>query len=175
MNALELDVRPILRAGGEPFGAIMAALDQLEAGQQLRLYASFKPVPLFQVMAQRGFSHQADPLNDGDWVVLFTPTSTPAASTPSPQPAPDPVPSDWPDPAHYLDCTDMDPPEPMVQILAQLETMADGKVLFALLGREPVFLFPELQARGHLWAGAFDETGAAYRLMVRVGAGRATP
>ena len=170
MNDFELDVRPILRAGGEPFGPIMAAADQLVAGQRLRLYATFKPVPLFQVMAQRGFSHQAAPLIDGDWVVLFTPTG---ANADVPQACADPVPTDWPDPAHYLDCTDMDPPEPMVQILSQLEAMPDGAVLFALLGREPVFLFPELTTRGHAWAGALDETGAAYRLMIRTGAGRA--
>ncbi|HTM77612.1 MAG TPA: DUF2249 domain-containing protein [Devosia sp.] len=170
MTDLELDVRPILRAGGEPFGAIMAAADQLAPGQRFKLYATFKPVPLFQVLAQRGFTHQATELADGDWEVLFTPDS---AAAPTPAADIDPVPGDWPDPAHYLDCTEMDPPEPMVQILAQLEAMKDGAVLFALLGREPVFLFPELKARGHLWAGAFDETGTAYRLMVRVGAGRA--
>ncbi|HTN63720.1 MAG TPA: DUF2249 domain-containing protein [Devosia sp.] len=170
MTDLELDVRPILRAGGEPFGPIMAAADQLAPGQRLKLYATFKPVPLFQVMAQRGFSYEASPLNDGDWLVLFTPTG---ASAPAQEIPVDPVPADWPDPAHYLDCTEMDPPEPMVQILAQVEALDDGAVLFALLEREPVFLFPELKARGHAWAGAFDETGTAYRLMVRVGAGKA--
>ena len=47
--------------------------------------------------------------------------------------------------------------------------MAAGNVLFALLGREPLFLFPELEKRGHQWAGNFDETGKAYRIMIRVG------
>ena len=79
------------------------------------------------------------------------------------------APETWADPAHYLDCTELDPPEPMVRILARLETMAEGEVLFALLGREPIFLFPELQARGHAWAGDLDNTGQAYRLMIRAG------
>ena len=44
---IDVDVRPILRSGGGPFSVIMAALDQLAQGQGLRLYATFRPVPLF--------------------------------------------------------------------------------------------------------------------------------
>jgi hypothetical protein len=57
----------------------------------------------------------------------------------------------------------------MVHILAELERMTRGDVLFALLHREPLFLFPELERRGHEWVGNFDETGSAYRIMIRVG------
>lgn len=46
---LDLDVRPILRDGGEPFSVIMAALAKLEPAQGIRLYATFKPIPLFAV------------------------------------------------------------------------------------------------------------------------------
>ncbi len=56
-----------------------------------------------------------------------------------------------------------------MRILAQLEAMAEGEVLFALLAREPVFLFPELEARGHAWVGDFDAEGTTYRLMMRAG------
>jgi uncharacterized protein (DUF2249 family) len=166
MNDLELDVRPILRHGGEPFGAIMGAVGRLAKGQRLKLYATFKPEPLFNVMASQGFTSEASPLEDGEWMVVFTPVDgdgvAPAGSAAD-------APETWPDPAHYLDCSELDPPEPMVRILAQLETMAEGEVLFALLGREPIFLFPELQARGHAWVGDRDETGEAYRLMIRAG------
>jgi TusA-related sulfurtransferase len=167
MNDLELDVRPILRNGGEPFGAIMGAVAQLARGQRLKLYATFKPVPLFNVMASKGFASDASPLQDGDWMVIFTPVEQGSAATGEASAA---SPETWPDPAHYLDCTELDPPEPMVRILDTLETMAEGEVLFALLGREPIFLFPELKARGHAWVGDFDVTGDAYRLMIRAGA-----
>lgn len=166
MTDFELDVRPLLRDGGEPFGAIMAAVNQLQAGQCLRLYVTFKPEPLFNVMASKGFNHEATPLDDGDWVVTFTPEKGNDAPLLSAATSPE----TWPDPAAYLDCTELDPPEPMVQILAALEVMTEGTVLFALVGREPIFLFPELQLRGHAWAGDVDETGAVYRLMIRVGA-----
>lgn len=71
-----LDVREILRAGGEPFSKIMEAVNALSPGQGLRLLATFKPVPLFGVMAQRGFGHTEQEIGDGDWEVIFTPSTT---------------------------------------------------------------------------------------------------
>ncbi|MGH7048347.1 MAG: DUF2249 domain-containing protein [Stellaceae bacterium] len=67
-----LDVREILKAGGEPFSQIMQAVDALAPGQGLRLLATFKPVPLFGVMAQRGFDHAERQIGGGDWEVIFT-------------------------------------------------------------------------------------------------------
>ena len=78
---VSLDVRPTLRNGGEPFEAIMAAVAALQPGQGLLLYATFKPVPLLNVLGARGFSHQAREIGGGDWEVLFTPATT--AATPA--------------------------------------------------------------------------------------------
>ncbi len=168
MIDLEVDVRPILRNGGEPFGAIMGAVSSLLPGQRLKLFATFRPEPLFRVMEAKGFGYEATALDGGEWQVLFTPNGVPDDGAVS-----DPTnPETWADPTHYLDLADLEPPEPMVRILAQLEDMEEGDVLFALLAREPVFLFPELVARGHAWAGDFDETGTLYRLMVRAGKSR---
>lgn len=166
MNDFELDIRPILRNGGEPFGAIMGAVDQLATGQRLRLYSTFRPEPLFQVMANRGFANEARRLDDGDWMVIFTPSGlAPIDMVESSAEAPE----TWADPAHYLDCSELVSPEPMARILGRLETMVEGEVLFALLGQEPVFLYPELRAHGHAWVGDYDETATAYRLMIRAG------
>lgn len=81
---VDLDVRPILVAGGEPFGEIMAAIDALEPGQGLRLIASFKPMPLFAALAKKGFSHEEREIGDGDWEVFFSPTGDTAASDAAP-------------------------------------------------------------------------------------------
>lgn len=164
-DALELDVRPILRNGGEPFAAIMGAVESLAPGQALKLLATFRPEPLFTVMAAKGFDYAAEPIGGGDWQVTFTPDGS-ASGVSNSRPS---DPDTWPEPAYYLDCVELDPPEPMVRILARLAKMAEGEVLFALLAREPVFLFPELKSRGHAWAGDFDTDGEIYRLMVRAG------
>jgi TusA-related sulfurtransferase len=150
---LELDVRPILAAGGEPFGRIMETVTSLGPGKGLRLLAS------------RGFVHEDREIGGGDWEVLFTPTATPAASTgESPS-------ARWPRPLMHLDNRGLLPPEPMVKILGAAEAMLPGEVMEALLDREPSFLFPQLVQRGHEWQGGFDPDGSAYRLRVRIGTG----
>jgi uncharacterized protein (DUF2249 family) len=161
----DLDVRPVLRSGGEPFSVIMAALERLEPGQGLRLFASFKPVPLFAVMASKGFAHSAQALEDGDWEVLFTPGL--AAAGPVAAPASVSSFDSWPEPVIRLDNRDLDPPEPMVRILAAADELAPGETLSALLRREPVFLFPQLEKRGFRWLGGFTPEGTTYELTVR--------
>lgn len=79
-----LDVRDILKAGGEPFSRIMQAVEALTPGQGLRLLATFKPVPLFTVMAQRGFGHAEREIGGGDWEVIFTPSRTARAASAAP-------------------------------------------------------------------------------------------
>ncbi|GMO99050.1 MULTISPECIES: DUF2249 domain-containing protein [Bradyrhizobium] len=163
---VDVDVRPILRAGGEPFSIIMAALARLEPGEGLRLYAPFKPVPLFDVMASKGFAHREAELEGGEWEIRFLPDDgSPDAAEPAPAA---PSGGDWPEPVVHLDNRDLDPPEPMVRILAAMERLAPGQTLCALLSREPVFLFRELTKRGHQWRGGFTPQKDTYQLTVRV-------
>ena len=125
----DLDVRPILRAGGEPFTAIMEAVDRLKAGEALRLLATFEPVPLFKVLGRRGFAHAARQLEGGDWEVVFSPANVQeSADRPGAAEAggPSSDPAGWPSAARQLDNRDLDPPEPMVRTLAALEEMQSG-------------------------------------------------
>jgi hypothetical protein len=55
----------------------------------------------------------------------------------------------------------------MVRILAAAEQLRPGETLSALLPREPLFLFPQLEKRGYRWLGGFTPDGAAYELIVR--------
>lgn len=169
---VDLDVRPILRGGGEPFEKIMQAVTSLAPDQNLRLYSTFKPVPLFHVLGSKGFSHEAKELEGGDWEVLFR-RSEPMAVASEPVVTADASDaSGWPEPIQRMDNRDLDPPEPMVRILAALETMERGQVLSALLCREPIFLLPELAKRGHAWHGGFEPDGATYKILVRIGGPR---
>jgi uncharacterized protein (DUF2249 family) len=166
---IDLDVRPILRAGGEPFAPIMEAIGRLAPDEGLRLFATFKPTPLFAVLGARGFGNEAIEMYGGDWQILFYPTDE---APDAPSAAPSGSDAVWPAPVREIDGRDLDPPEPMVRILAATEEMQSGEVLAGVLGREPVFLFPELAKRGHAWRGGFDPDGASYRVLVRVGGGR---
>jgi|SRR6185437_13668742 uncharacterized protein (DUF2249 family)/TusA-related sulfurtransferase len=166
---VELDVRPTLRAGGEPFEEIMQTVSALKPGEGLRLLATFKPTPLLHVLGSRGYTHIEKEIGEGDWEVLFSPSQTalgPAGTTVSPTAADD---APWPNPAQHLDNRDLDPPEPMEKILMVTEVMEPGEVLSALLCREPLFLFPHLAKRGHQWRGAFEPDGKTYKVLIRIG------
>lgn len=167
-----LDVRPILHDGGEPFQKIMETVAALAPGEGLRLFATFKPTPLLTVLGSKGFSHEARQIEAGDWEVLFRPADAavePAAGSAA-LPADDGV---WPEPVQQMDNRELDPPEPMVRILAAAELMKPGEVLSALLCREPIFLLPELAKRGHSWRGGFEPDGKSYRILVRIGGANA--
>lgn len=168
---VDLDVRPILRAGGEPFQQIMQTIAALAPEQGLRLVAPFEPVPLFGVLDSKGFSHEAREIDGGDWEVLFRPAQMEPPGEPAAKADDN---SAWPDPTQHLDNRELDPPEPMVRILAATEAMKEGEVVSALLCREPIFLLPELAKRGHAWRGEFGPDGRTYKLLVRVGASNAT-
>jgi uncharacterized protein (DUF2249 family) len=137
LSPLTVDVRPILRAGGEPFAEIMTAVAGLAPGQALRLFATFKPVPLFAVMAGKGFDHQERAIDGGDWEVLFTPKAMAADKAAATESA-----------IATLDTRGLEPSEPMARVLAALEGMAPGSTLEVYTEREPVFLYQALAARG---------------------------
>lgn len=186
-SLITLDVRPILRAGGEPFADIMKAVASLAPGQGLKLLATFRPVPLFSVMAGNGFEHSARELPEGDWEVLFTPRNDAGVATALPENAPAKPPararqgaasaepgeaddSAWPTACLSLDNRGLLPPEPLVRTLEAVEGLAVGEVLEIWNDRDPRFLYPELTARGHL---AHREVRGAegYRILIRKGEG----
>ncbi|THV20188.1 DUF2249 domain-containing protein [Peteryoungia ipomoeae] len=163
----ELDVRPILREGGEPFPAIMDAVRALQPGEGLRLLATFQPVPLLSVMARRGYSAKLTELEGGDWEVVFSPAPEASAKILHSLGAEEAA--AWPDPLWRVDLTELEPPGPMEKVLSLIELMEPGEVLFALFSDESRFLAAELEKRGHQWVGNVDATKGAYRMLIRVG------
>lgn len=162
-----LDVRPILRNGGEPFHAIMEAVQSLAPGEGLRLLATFQPAPLFKVMASRGFSHEVREIGGGDWEVLFVPAAERAKIVSLSAGAEEAA--GWPEPLWRLDLAGLDAPDAMARLLSRIELMEPGEVLFALFSREPMLLPAELERQGHQWAGSAAESDGAYRMLIRVG------
>ena len=66
-----LDVRPDLESGGEPFVRIMEAAITLQPGNTLVIIAPFEPIPLYDVLGARGFSHETTMVAGDEWVVSF--------------------------------------------------------------------------------------------------------
>ncbi len=67
-----LDVRPELEQGGEPFVRIMEAASAIMPGGTLVIIAPFEPVPLYDVLGARGFSHETEKVAADEWMVQFT-------------------------------------------------------------------------------------------------------
>jgi len=66
-----LDVRPILAAGEDPFDAIMNMIESMAPDEAFELVAPLDPLPLYEVLGSRGFSHRTEPLGGGDYRVVF--------------------------------------------------------------------------------------------------------
>ena len=127
-----LDVRPQLRAGHEPFSTIMDAVKALAPGQGLAIRAIFEPSPLYGLFAARGFKSQTHQLADDDWLLDFQPADAPAPAAAFEE----------------MDVRGLEPPEPLVRILARCQALQDGRTLKVLHERRPEMLYPRLEGQG---------------------------
>jgi uncharacterized protein (DUF2249 family) len=137
---VELDVREDIRRGVEPFARIMAAAAALGDQDELVLRAPFEPVPLYEVLRRRGLAHRAECLAPNHWQVAFFRAGAPATA-----PATDVRGTGSATP---LDVRGLEPPEPMVRILERLDALEPGQTLEVWHERRPMFLYPQLEARG---------------------------
>lgn len=150
----QLDVRPVLARGEDPFHIIRQAVEGLAEDEGLELLVHFEPRPLYTVLGARGYASHGEE-RDGVWHVFFwrapagwTPPA-PAAAGPggcgggcagAPGPIQAPV---------ELDVRGLEPPEPMIRILEKLAELGPGAHLVVRHHREPVFLYDKLRERGY--------------------------
>jgi uncharacterized protein (DUF2249 family) len=165
---VHLDVRDEIRRGEEPLARIMGAVRALAPDQVLVLRAPFEPRPLYKVLEGRGFAHWTECRAPDDWVVWFYREAS-AAATPT-DTAGELFGAAALEATIRLDVRGLEPPEPMVRILAQLETLGPGQALEVLHDRRPVFLYPQLDDRGFL-----HETDEPAAGLVRIVIRRARP
>jgi hypothetical protein len=149
MKTVTIDVRPVIQSGGDPFSLIMSTLDTLGPEDSLLLIAPFQPVPLFRVMAQKGYKGKSEATAAGDWEVLFSPEKKAGSRLEMgsrPQEAP-PGGREIID----VDVRGLEPPEPLVKILEAVESAPGSAVLHARTLRRPMHLYAALEERG--WKG----------------------
>jgi uncharacterized protein (DUF2249 family) len=147
----DLDVRPALRRGEEPFSHIMAAKAALPDGNVLRLRAIFEPVPLYHVLAKQGFAYWTEKLAADDWRVWFYRADEAPSNGGAVPAAPAAVEEDAGEDVIVLDVRGLEPPEPMVRTLAALEALPRGKTLLQINVRTPQFLLPRLAEQGFVY------------------------
>ena len=144
-----LDVREDIARGREPFTRIMQAASGVGPGKSFVLVNSFEPVPLYRVLAGMGFCHETGRGPKGEWRVTFSRRAPPGEQ---------PLPAE-------LDLRGLEPPEPLIRILQALPRLPRGQDLVALTDRQPVFLYPKLEALGYACeTEAHDDRGFATRI-----------
>lgn len=147
----DLDVRPDIARGEEPFHAIMKTAGAVPPGSAFRLLVGFEPLPLYDALAKLGFAHWTAHQDDC-WSVLFyrdpdarLPRPTPAATEPA---AADPD-RDTSTAEVTIDVSELVPPEPMIKILRELEALPpDGRLLVHHV-RRPIHLYDRLDEMGY--------------------------
>ena len=77
--------------------------------------------------------------------------------------------------AVVLDNRGLEPPQPMMRILEALETLQDDATLLAINEREPLFLYPELAARGYRYETTPHPDGSYHITIGRETAAGAPP
>jgi uncharacterized protein (DUF2249 family) len=138
---VSLDVREDIRAGREPFVRIMNAVKALTPEEVLVVRAPFEPCPLYEVLARRGYAHWTESHGPDDWSVWFYRDAAKRAAPPGAARAAISLPI-------VLDVRGLEPPQPMLKVLAQLECLAPDAALEVRHDRRPVFLYPQLEERG---------------------------
>lgn len=171
---VELDVREDLRHGREPFARIMNVVSALGDDEVLRVRAIFHPAPLLSVLAKRGFANDSEQQGPDDWSVWFwhDAVSTTARSSHTSEvhtessrttEAPVGISPASEDNTVWLEVRGLQPPEPLVQTLAALESLPAGHQLIQLNERIPQLLLPMLAERG--FACELDESCADHVLL----------
>lgn len=142
-GAVDLDVRPILGKGGDPFHLIVKTVNSLNERTALHLIVGFEPTPLYAVM--RSLGRLAHTERDGDLVHVWFYPDPAAPTAPTPEeaaraPLQEPV---------QLDVRGLEPPQPIVTILEKLAALGPGAQLLVRHHRDPVLLYDKLRLRGY--------------------------
>jgi TusA-related sulfurtransferase len=119
------------------------------------------------VLGRRGFQAWARCLADDDWEVFFM------RAAPVPQHAPEPASAQGADaPPRQtitLDNRGLEPPQPMLRVLAALDASGPRDTIVALTDRVPLLLFDELNERGLAYT-AEQQADGAHRITIAKGA-----
>lgn len=142
-----LDVRPVIDSGKDPFQDIMAAVKELTTDEILLIINSFEPIPLYAVLAKKGFEHWTEKDNDV-FRIYFYKDKEAVQDENSEQQKTLSKETDY-EKVIEVDVRELVPPEPMIKILETLSQVDDNTLLLVHHHREPMMLYPKLEERGY--------------------------
>jgi len=154
-NIVELDVRPILAGGVDPFEAIMAKLNEMDDSQTLLIINTFEPIPLLSLLKKKGYAYETERPEDGLVHTYLEKSSggaeEQAADTKTLELDFGQTEGEFAGKMTEVDVRDMEMPMPMVTILEEIEKLPNGHALYVHHKKLPQYLIPELEDRGYSW------------------------
>ena len=151
-NIVQLDVRPTIKSGNDPFKEIMAKVKELPENAVLEVINIFEPIPLIRTLSDQGFASFTERPNEGEVHTYFKKTSEAKKETMPVQKhtdlsAFDLKVAEFAENIKTIDVRHLEMPEPMVTTLQEIETLPEGHALYVHHERIPQFLLPELKKR----------------------------
>ncbi|RLD84945.1 MAG: hypothetical protein DRJ02_11250 [Bacteroidetes bacterium] len=153
----ELDVRPILAGGTDPFDAIMAKLKTMHEKHTLKIINTFEPIPLLNILKKKGYVYVTERPEEGVvWTYMEKADEHPEAAgkteTESDQPVFEEIETRFTGKMKEIDVRHLEMPLPMVTILEEIEGLKEGEALYVHHKKLPQYLLPELEERNFKWA-----------------------
>ena len=154
-KVVELDVRPILDGGVDPFEAIMAKLKTMDDAETLLILNTFEPIPLLNLLKKKGYVYATERPENG-----LVHTYLEKAEGEEPLAAKQQVHDEasfadmaakYKGKMAKIDVRDLEMPMPMVSILEALEHLNEGEALYVHHKKLPQYLIPEMEDRGYKW------------------------
>ncbi len=160
----QLDVRPILAAGTDPFQKIMASLKEVPEGYALEVINTFEPTPLIKILEKKGYLSAVK--NEDEAVLTYFYKNTGVLDNGAPAITLTRVTlaeleqerEKYAGKYTEVDVRDLEMPLPLVTILGELEDLPEGHALFVHHKKIPQYLLPELEERHFkTWAAELGE------------------
>lgn len=152
-NIYELDVRPSLAKGIDPFTLIMQTLKETPEDVVLKIINTFEPIPLIKILNGKGYASYVETINETVFTYFLKTSNTTAPTNKKnniskvKEEELDIEKNKFQNKIKEIDVRDLEMPLPMVTILNELETLQKGTALFVHHKKIPQYLLPEIEDR----------------------------
>ncbi len=154
-NMVTLDVRPTIESGVDPFKIIMEAVKKLNDNETLQIINSFEPIPLIRKLQSKGYDSWTERPEQGAVHTFFKKNKSKwidneiEIAVKKSKKNFDEQLNYFGDRVRNIDVRQLEMPEPMVQILKEIETLGKDEVLYVDHKKIPQFILPELEVRNY--------------------------
>jgi uncharacterized protein (DUF2249 family) len=160
-NIVELDVRPSLEKGIDPFNEIMSQLKKMDDEDTLKIINTFEPIPLLNLLKEKGYVYETERPEQG---LVYTYLEKAEGEkdqteerTEKPELLFEEIEKQYSGHLKEIDVRDLEMPLPMVTILEEVEKLSEGQGLYVHHKRLPQYLLPELENRGFKWVSKEED------------------